>query len=191
MDFAEWLEYELVIQEGGDRHDKMENIQREKSRPKKEYNKEKRAAKKTATVLHGVSHDTAPQFSPVATTQEALDKSKAYCPYCCNTMHYLNQCLNFRQLTKEQKTTWVKSNNCCWRCGRHHQAAQCRLKVLCQTCKGKHLEALHDVNLRAAKTGTAIEHVTGAELKSSTDVLYLDRRAGCNQVLLKVSKVLL
>ncbi|KAE8291494.1 hypothetical protein D5F01_LYC11102 [Larimichthys crocea] len=33
--------------------------------------------------------------------------------------------------------------------------------------------------------------MTGAELKSATDVLYLDRRAGCNQVLLKVSKVLL
>lgn len=30
-----------------------------------------------------------------------------------------------------------------------------------------------------------------ALVKSATDVLYLDRRAGCNQVLLKVSKVLL
>ncbi|KAJ8410823.1 hypothetical protein AAFF_G00187800 [Aldrovandia affinis] len=75
------------------------------------------------------------------------------------------------QLTKEQKATWVKSNNRCWRCGRHHQAAQCRLKVLCKTSKR--------------------EVAAGAELKSSTDVLYLDRRAGCNQVLLKVSKVLL
>ncbi|KAJ8415881.1 hypothetical protein AAFF_G00404380 [Aldrovandia affinis] len=89
--------------------------------------------------------------------------------------------LEYELLTKEQKATWVKSNNRCWRCGRHHQAAQCRLKVLCKTCKGKHLEALHDVNLRAAKREVA----AGAEVKSSTDALYLDRRAGCNQVLLK------
>ncbi|KAJ8351044.1 hypothetical protein AAFF_G00158540 [Aldrovandia affinis] len=142
MDFAEWLEYELVIQEGGDRLDRIGDAQGEKSKPK-EGDKSKRAARKTTTVLHGAAQDTAPM-----------------------------QCLNFKQLTKEQKATWVKSNNRCWRCGRHHQAAQCRLKVLCKTSKR--------------------EVAAGAEVKSSTDVLYLDRRAGgCNQVLLKVSKVLL
>ncbi|KAJ8410827.1 hypothetical protein AAFF_G00187840 [Aldrovandia affinis] len=43
-----------------------------------------------------------------------------------------------------------------------------------QDVQGKHLEALHDVNLRAAKRGCR----RGAELKSSTDVLYLDRACG-------------
>ncbi|KAJ8403170.1 hypothetical protein AAFF_G00353870 [Aldrovandia affinis] len=188
MDFAEWLEYELVIQEGGDRLDRIGDGQGEKSKPK-EGDKSKRAARKTTTVLHGAAQDTAPHAGPaeVSAPQEALDKPKAYCPYCSNTQHFLDQCLNFKQLTKEQKATWVKSNNRCWRCGRRHQAAQCRLKVLCKTCKRKHLEALHDVNLRPAKREVA----AGAEVKSSTDVLYLDRRAGCNQVLLKVSKVLL
>ncbi|KAJ8395305.1 hypothetical protein AAFF_G00032900 [Aldrovandia affinis] len=92
----------------------------------------------------------------VSAPQEALDKPKAYCPYCSNTQHFLDQCLNFKQLTKEQKATWVKSNNRCWRCGpgitRPHSPS---------------------------------EVAAGAEVKSSTDVLYLDRRAGCNQVLLK------
>ncbi|KAJ8366331.1 hypothetical protein AAFF_G00361240 [Aldrovandia affinis] len=172
MDFAEWLEYELVIQEGGDRLDRIGDAQGEKGKPK-EGDKSKRAARKTTTVLHGAAQDTAPHAGPaeVSAPQEALDKPKAYCPYCSNTQHFLDQCLNFKQLTKEQKATWVKSNNRCWRCGRHHQAAQCRLKVLCKTSKR--------------------EVAAGAEVKSSTDVLYLDRRAGCNQVLLKVSKVLL
>ncbi|KAJ8361751.1 hypothetical protein AAFF_G00427910 [Aldrovandia affinis] len=75
------------------------------------------------------------ESSPGLSSQEALNKPKAYCPYCSNTQHFLDQCLNFKQLTKEQKATWVKSNNHCWRCGRHHQAAQCRLKVLCKTLR--------------------------------------------------------
>lgn len=185
MDFAEWLEYELVIQEGGDRLDKMEDVSRGKSGPKKEGDKDKRTTRKTTTVLHGAAHDTSPQVCPteVPAPQVALDKPKACCPYCSNTLHFLDQCLNFKQLTKEQKTTWVKSNNRCWHCGRHHQAAQCRLKVLYKMCKGKHLEALHDVNLRAVKIETAAVHVTGAK--------DLDRRAGCNQILLQVSKVIL
>lgn len=193
MDFAEWLEYELEIQEDGDRLDKIEDGQRGRSGSKKEFDRDKRAARKTMNVLHGAAHDTPPQVCTAEPTahQEAQDKPKAYCPYCSNTQHFLDQCLNFRQLTKEQKTTWVKANNRCWRCGRHHQAAQCRLRVLCKTCKGKHLGSLHEVNLRPGKNEYATGHGTGAELKPPTDVLYLDRRAGCNQVLLKVSKVLL
>lgn len=129
MDFAEWLEYELVIQEGGDRPDKVEDRQ---GRSKRDRDKGKRAIRKSTTILHGAAEAPAPL--------EALDKPKAYCPYCNNTQHFLDQCLNFKQLTKEQKTAWVKSNNRCWRCGRHHQAAQCRLRIVCKLCKGKHLE---------------------------------------------------
>lgn len=106
-------------------------------------------------------------------------------------MHFLDQCSKFKLLTKEQISTLIKSINRCWRCGRHHQAAQCRLKVQCKTCKGKHLEALHEVNLRAAVPKPSLEHIPKFESKLSTDVLYLDRRAGCNQVLLKITMVLL
>lgn len=80
----------------------------------------------------------------------------------------------------------MKSNNRCWCCGWCHRAAQCKLRVPCKTCKGKRLEVLHEVNLRPGKNESA-----SAELKPPTDVLYLDRRAGCSQVLLKFSKVLL
>ncbi|KAJ8395307.1 hypothetical protein AAFF_G00032920 [Aldrovandia affinis] len=164
MDFAEWLEYELVIQEGGDRLDRIGDAQGEKSKPK-EGDKSKRAARKTTTVLHGAAQDTAPHAGPaeVSAPQEALDKPKAYCPYCSNTQHFLDQCLNFKQLTKEQS---------------YMGEIQQPLLALWTASPGRTVSAeglMQDV----------------AEVKSSTDVLYLDRRAGCNQVLLKVSKVLL
>ncbi len=135
MDFAEWLDYELDIQEDGDRFDKIEDVQRGRSGLKKEFEKDKRDPRKTMNVLHGTAHDTTSQTrqAEVSDHREIMDKPKAYCPYCSNTQHFLDQCLNFKQLTKDQKTTWVKSNNRCWRCGRHHQAAQCRLRVLCKT----------------------------------------------------------
>ncbi|KAK7880057.1 hypothetical protein WMY93_033275 [Mugilogobius chulae] len=137
------------------------------------------------------THSRAPQLAPMSQALEGQDKPKAYCPYCSNTLHFLDQCSNFKQLSKEQKTNWIKSNNRCWRCGRNHQAAQCRLKVQCKICRGKHLEALHEVNLRPVAPRLANQPITELEPKPSTDVLYLDRRAGCNQVLLKISKVLL
>ncbi|XP_027861387.1 uncharacterized protein LOC114137071 [Xiphophorus couchianus] len=188
-DFAEWLEYELIIQEGGDRSVKVE----ERPRDRNGIKRDKRATKGTTTVLHGSTHDATSQRSSATTpsTSEAQGKPTAFCPYCNNTLHFLDQCSNFKLLTKEQKSTWIKSNSRCWRCGRHHQAAQCRLKVQCNTCKGKHLEALHEVNISAAVPTPPLEHVSELGSKPSTDVLYLDRRSGRNQVLLKISKVLL
>lgn len=193
MDFAEWLGYELEIQEDGDRFDKIEEVKRGRVGYKREPEKDKRAVKRTMNVLHGTAQDATSRadHAEVSERHETTDRPKAYCPYCSNTQHFLDQCSNFKQLTKEQKVTWVKSNNRCWRCGRQHQAAQCKLKVPCKLCKGKHLEALHEVNLRSGRIEHPAGSETGADVRSATDVLYLDRRAGCNQVLLKVSKVLL
>lgn len=183
MDFAEWLDYELEIQEDGDRFNKIEDGQRGKGGLKKEFERDKRATKRTMNVLHGTAQDTTSNMGQAEVPEhgDTTDKPKAYCPYCSNTQHFLDQCLNFKQLTKEQKMTWVKSNNRCWRCGRHHQAARCKLKVPCKRCKGKHLEALHEVNLRPGRIEHTAGNETGADVKLATDVLYLDRRAGCNR----------
>uniref|UniRef100_A0AAV2IS96 Peptidase aspartic putative domain-containing protein n=1 Tax=Knipowitschia caucasica TaxID=637954 RepID=A0AAV2IS96_KNICA len=184
-DFAEWLEYELIIQEGEDRGGKVEDHFRDKRSMKRDH----RSIKRSTTVLLGATQNSAVQEAQATPTSESQEKPKAYCPYCANTMHFLDQCSNFQLLTKEQKTSWVKSKNRCWRCGRGHQAAQCRLRVQCKTCRGKHLEALHEVNVRPAAPSST--NLTLTESKPTTDVLYLDRRAGCNQVLLKTCKVLL
>ncbi len=131
--------------------------------------------------------------STVKSHSQSPEKPKVYCPYCCNNLHKLDDCSNFSYLTKLQQKQWVIINSRCWRCGRSHQGAQCRLRISCSTCRGKHLNALHDVNTKedpypGEKAGA--ETLCGL-VNSSTDILYLDRKAGCNQVLLKVSKVLL
>ncbi|KAJ8412825.1 hypothetical protein AAFF_G00117770 [Aldrovandia affinis] len=79
---------------------------------------------------------------------------------------------------------WVRSNKKCWRCGRGHQAAQCRLRASCKTCKGKHLEALHNLNKRSVGEDACF-------VSSASDVFYLDWQVGCSQVLLKITKVIL
>lgn len=112
------------------------------------------------------------------------------CPYCTNALHYLNQCAKFSQLTIEQRRDWVKRNRRCWRCGHCHRAAQCKLKARCKNCDGRHLEALHDLNIRPAIVTPATEN-TSCLLITANEVLYLDRLSGCSQVLLKVTKVVL
>lgn len=79
MDFVEWLEYELVIQEGGDWLDKMEDFETGKSQMK-ECENDKRAARTIMTV-YGAAHDTVPQVCPAeaAASQEAVEKPKTGC----------------------------------------------------------------------------------------------------------------
>ncbi|GLD48525.1 uncharacterized protein AKAME5_000248800, partial [Lates japonicus] len=50
-----WLDYELEIQEDGDRFDKLEDVQRGRSGVRKECDKDKRASSKTMNVLHAAS----------------------------------------------------------------------------------------------------------------------------------------
>lgn len=74
------------------------------------------------------------------------EKPKKYCPFCDSVQHYLNQCSNFKLLSKEQKTEWIKVNKRCWRCGCEQQAGKCTLKAKCKQCERKHLEVLQEVN---------------------------------------------
>lgn len=183
MDLAEWLEDEFVIQEGVDRQNKIEEPKKEGGRPKRERWRDG----KHTTVLHGSTQDPSNQGSSTTPpmVRETQERPKSLCSFCNNSLHYLDQCANFKLLTKKQKEMWVRSSHRCWRCGHCHQAAQCRLKTPCKTCRGKHLDVLHDVNLQRQ-----LDKQTEKE-NSTTEILYRDRRAGCNQVLLKISKVIL
>lgn len=183
LNFADWLEYELTIQEGD--FEFLGGAIKERSEQRGDKRRDIRPSKPTA-IFHSVdpalNTSSAAEFSSTATISQ--DKVKMYCPYCTNNQHYLSQCQNFAQLTKEQKINWVKTNKRCWRCGRGHQAAQCRLKTGCKTCKGKHLEALHELNVRPVKENTCL-------INNANEILYLDRPLGCSQVLLKITKVIL
>ncbi|XP_067283159.1 uncharacterized protein [Pseudorasbora parva] len=183
LHFADWLEYELKIQESG--FEFLGSDRREHTAQKRDRRLDFKSTK-TMAIFHSADpalNTTSPEESSLSVAKPQ-DKPKMFCPYCTNTQHYLNQCHNFSQLTKDQKTNWVKTNKRCWRCGRSHQAAQCRLKNSCKVCKGKHLEALHELNERPVNENTCLVNKTN-------DVLYLDRPLGCSQVLLKVTKVIL
>ncbi|XP_073769332.1 uncharacterized protein [Danio rerio] len=194
MDFSEWLEYELQIQEGGDMLDRIETG-REAAKRQREPKRDGKTRSKSMNVLLGSTQTTLTE-APSATKSPSQwpEKVRVYCPYCCNNLHNLDDCSNFSQLTRQQQKQWVINNRRCWRCGRGHQAAQCRLRAQCSNCKGKHLTALHEINTQPGELCKEEKHrdeTTCGLVNSSSDILYLDRKAGCSQVLLKVSKVLL
>lgn len=144
QDFTDWLQYESWCQYFDDHS--TSKLQKGKQGHKPEG----RHGKRTTSVLHGAK-DVYDKGETSSTTEKRNFKAKAYCPYCDNNTHYLNQCSAIQKLTKAQVSEWIRSNNKCWRCGRSHQAAQCTPKRLCSICQGKHLQVLHDVNSRAPK----------------------------------------
>lgn len=181
LDFSHWLEFELQVQPTDCKLNTSE--MRGQISQHKEAPRQRKHTFQSTAILHGVDQSADP---PAAKSSEFQNPGKiVYCHYCDNNHHYLNQCNNFTQLTSELKTNWIKSNKRCWRCGRKHQAAQCRLKATCKTCNGKHLTVLHDINSKS----TEMKH--NHERSQESQMLYLDRPAGGSQVLLKICKVLL
>lgn len=79
---------------------------------------------------------------------------------------------------------WIKTNNRCWKCGLSHRAAQCTLRKLCHFCNGKHLQILHEVNIKPVNEGTCL-------VSSTSKMLYLYRPQGSSSLLLKVVRVIL
>ena len=186
LDFADWLEFELEVQ--GTEVNPARADSGDAFRKVKEKRERKSAAYSTTVMEVPSPTSTSPSTAiREDSAWKTPDAVKSYCPYCDSNSHYLNQCSNFKGLTSVQKTAWIKTNYRCWRCGRKHQAAKCRLKVTCQTCKGKHLTALHEINARPHTEGEKPPVVA----ETSTGTLYLDRPGHSNSVLLKVVKVLL
>ncbi|XP_055013773.1 uncharacterized protein LOC129410260 [Boleophthalmus pectinirostris] len=194
LDLADWLEYEVRVQVSGDQH--VSNPSRERSAPSKSQRPAFRSQRST-TILLGSESDTIKKaaISPTPAQREGTqDKPKKYCPFCDTGQHYFNQCSNFKLLSVEQKTQWIKTNNRCWRCGREHLAAKCNLKAKCKQCERKHLDILHEVNTSQNATATGKPPAPEAStclVSSASETLYIDRPASSHQVLLKLSRVIL
>ena len=189
LDLADWLEYELQIQEDSTRFSSLTMLQ-PPARGKASRRDSKQAGK-PATVLLGTAR-TAQGNSPSPDTHKTRESKRAkgrpYCPYCDNNNHFLNSCVNFKQLNREQKDKWIRDNNRCWRCGRGHHAARCTLKALCPTCNRQHLLVLHEVNEKATEK---ITEVNSCLVNTPKEVLYFGRPTYNPRVLLKINKVLL
>lgn len=181
-DLSEWLKYESWCQDSEGQLAVIGAREKTVSRP------EVRQGKRSTTVLHGGQEVVKHSDGPMPGSSFKGNKSKPYCPFCNNEEHYLSQCIAVSKLTKEQLTEWIKTNRRCWRCARSHQAAQCNLKKTCSICQRKHLQVLHEVNVRPPKE-SAVTLPGGG--RAATEVLYLDRPTQGSRVLLKVVKVLI
>lgn len=107
--FAEWLEYDLQVQV--DHTDYTLQAKQESSVPRKEIRRDFKQTRKPTAILLGTEKSKATsvlpgdQQKPVAAKGERMN---AYCPYFDSNRHFLNNCENFKLLTKEQKVTWIK-----------------------------------------------------------------------------------
>ncbi|XP_026105544.1 uncharacterized protein LOC113077350 [Carassius auratus] len=183
LDFADWLEYELQVQEDNSQYACY--TRQESSVRGREVRRESKQLRRPTTILLGTDKSYSSSMSSATSKPASVreEKVRAYCPYCDNNKHYLNGCDNFKLLSKDLKIDWIKTKNRCWRCGRGHQAANCTLKTFCPTCNKKHLMVLHDVNDQVKPSQPSAA--------PSSAVLYVDRPTSGSKVLLKVTKVLI
>uniref|UniRef100_A0AAV2LIV0 Polyprotein n=1 Tax=Knipowitschia caucasica TaxID=637954 RepID=A0AAV2LIV0_KNICA len=194
LDLADWLEYEVRIQVSGDQHSSYSP--RERQAPSKNRRPDYKSQRSTTILLGSESVESNEKMAsaPVPAKEGTNEKPKKYCPFCDSVQHYMNQCSNFKLMSMDQKTQWIKTHNRCWRCGREHQAAKCNLKAKCKQCERKHLDVLHEVNTSQSATATANTKAPEAStclVSSVSETLYLDRPASSRQVLLKLSRVIL
>lgn len=157
------------------------------AREKLVFKPEGRQGKRQTTILHGAKDAVKNPEVPVPCPSFKGNKSNPYCAFCNTEEHHLSQCTAVSSLTKDQLTEWIKRNKRCWRCARPHQAAKCR--VTCKLCQGKHLQVLHDVNVRSPKELASTQAVDSRGTKATTGVLYLDRPTEGSRVLLKVVRI--
>ncbi|KAM9771400.1 uncharacterized protein ACBT44_004334 isoform 1-T1 [Syngnathus typhle] len=181
-DLSEWLRHESWCQDFDDptssRSSKEKQSTKWNIRP---------VAKQTA-VLHSSQEPSVKlvKEKPV----KGKDKSKVYCAYCESTDHYLSQCSGVAQLTKDELKRWIQEHKRCWRCARRHFAAQCDLKKPCNLCQGKHLLALHEINIRPEKVKDDSPPKAESCLTTcASESFYLDRPHVGNRVMLKVVRV--
>ena len=83
---------------------------------------------------------------------------KEDCPFCDSMLHKLNRCSEFKLLSMEQKSGWVRANKRCWKCAWKHKSAQCDLRTNCTLCEKRHLDALHEVNMCPIPAHLRITH---------------------------------
>lgn len=192
IDFAEWLEYEVRVQVEGTQYGSYFE------HAKHSVHKDKRTGfvpRKPTTVLHGKEQKVGSVELPKTECMDSerpQEKLKKYCPFCNTIQHYMNQCSNFKLLTKEQIESWIRTGHRCWRCGRGHSSSKCTLKAKCKRCERRHLDVLHEVNANVDVMSKSNNRTSEESSVSPTSqALYLDRPTSSRQVLLKLIRVII
>ncbi|XP_073672378.1 uncharacterized protein [Paramisgurnus dabryanus] len=192
LDLSEWLEYEIQVQDDTSRF--VINQRRGPAPRTQQVFKDHKLSSKNANILLNTEKAMV-DTTTLSSTEKAAPKP--YCPYCDHTKHFLNNCANFKQLTTDQKRSWIKENNRCWRCGRNHHAAECSLKMRCKQCNSRHLLVLHDITVKVSENSRTVSNeaaVTTANsclLNTTKEHLLIRKPPASRKVLLKISKVIL
>ncbi|KAI4893045.1 hypothetical protein NFI96_006436 [Prochilodus magdalenae] len=124
------------------------------------------------------------------TDNERLAKpsDKQICMFCQDNKHQLNNCSKFTAKSLEECRKFVREKKLCYRCLKPgHSARDCRYRLMCSTCKGRHPTCLHDSNYvktekhaspmvsvqtNSDKTMTAVAfNVAGEEQSTSTSMI--------------------
>ncbi|KAL1252053.1 hypothetical protein QQF64_019849 [Cirrhinus molitorella] len=91
-------------------------------------------------------------------------KPKPLCMWCKYDNHQLPKCLTFREQSLNDKRAYVKENNLCYGCLKPgHNAKECRRRLTCDTCQGRHPTCLHDENYKA-RSGPKEGHTSLAKI---------------------------
>lgn len=114
---------------------------------------------------------------PSTSSYLVREKTKAYCPYCNETNHFLGGCQEFRKFSTDEIIQWIQSDKRCWRCGRKHNPEKCTLKRPCNNCSDLHLTILHD----------AIQK--GVDKPTPSVNMYIDKDRRPHNVMLKIVPV--
>ena len=76
-------------------------------------------------VLHDIGESSRDVSGPKPSSEQKKPMGKAYCAYCQSGEHYLSQCSEVAELSKEQLKESIQVNKWCWRCAPNQQAVQC------------------------------------------------------------------
>lgn len=70
-------------------------------------------------------------------------KNKLGCPLHEDSTHQLSNCHNFKKMSHDEKKECLKKYRRCYKCTLPHYANDCRVKLECGRCQGKHHTVLH------------------------------------------------
>lgn len=80
--------------------------------------------------------------------QRSIKKNtKPPCVFCQDPKHQLCDCSKLMAKKLVERREYVKENNICYGCLKiEHRVRDCRHRLFCNTCKGKHPTCFHDDN---------------------------------------------
>ncbi|XP_070203230.1 uncharacterized protein [Littorina saxatilis] len=94
--------------------------------------------------LERTRHNVFNRKSTIDDNGDSADESSAKCPIH-KTQHSLTECKAFRAKSWQERKTFLKDNNICYKClsSNTHIASKCTAVVKCGKCDKGHLTAMH------------------------------------------------